>query len=416
MVQSRPTIAQLLPTEARAGSDRLAVALARKLGDRYRFIFICMDEHGALGQKLDAQGFEVAYLPSGNDAGRSTVKSLRQCMRQHHVALIHAHQYSPFLCAAMARGVYPSLRRKPSILLTGHGRAFPDPCGLKRVVANRFLLTRHDRVTAVGQFAKQDLVAHEGIDERRIEVIYHGIDPSKFSSASRNGEAASIHREVRARLGVRPDAKLIIQVAQLQPEKDHVTAVAALAFVVRAVPDAVLVMVGDGVEKRRLIAKAVEFGVANNIRMLGARSDVRRLMAAADVCLLSSLHEGVSVTLLAAMALSKPIVATDVGGNSEIVEHGRNGMLCRSSDARGIGHSLITLLRNVKMRSQMGRAGRTRLLQRFTHERMQAGYAHVYEQMLGRRQGSDVTVPRRAPQRRYTSDSFAAPAPDRVTV
>ena len=367
----------------------LSAELARKLQGRYRFIFICLDETGPLGLTLREEGFKVADLHRKPGVDLSAARRVRQLVRQHNVGLVHAHQYSPFFYAATARSLFETLRGKPPILFTEHGRHFPDHRSLRRVVANKLLLTRRDRVTAVGEFVKQALIENEGIRGRRIEVIYNGIDASQFGAAVYDGDvakAAAIRREVRAEMDLDPDAPLVLQVARLHPVKDHVTAVAAMAYVVQDVPNAVLVMVGDGVEKRRVSAKAHEFGVTNNIRMLGMRNDVPRFMVAADVFMLTSLSEGISVTLLEAMASSKPIVATDVGGNSEVVSHGKNGLLCRSSDARDIGGSLTALLRNPQLQSQMGRAGRERLLEMFTQERMHAGYTRIYDDMLGRKQ------------------------------
>ena len=386
MTDGRPTVAHVLHTLTRAGAELLSAELARKLSDRYRFIFICLDETGPLGGALSAEGFEVVELRRRPGVDLSVARRLRHVVRDQKVSLIHAHQYSPFFYAATSRSLFETILGKPPILFTEHGRHFPDHRSVKRVLANKILLTRHDRVTAVGQFVKQALIDNEGIPARRIEVIYNGIDPSIFGSAVHNGDpstAANIRQEVRAELDLAPDTPMVLQVARMHPVKDHVTAVAAMAYVVQAVPNAVLVMVGDGVERRRVSAKATEFGLKNNIRMLGMREDVPRFMIAADVFLLSSLSEGVSVTLLEAMASGKPVVATDVGGNAEVVSHDKTGLLCKSGDSKDIGNGIITLLRNPQLQSQMGRAGREVLHQTFTQQQMHAGYTSTYDSMLG---------------------------------
>jgi glycosyltransferase involved in cell wall biosynthesis len=388
MAQSRPTIAHLLHTLTRAGAELLAADLARKLQDRFNFIFICLDEIGPLGKSLQEEGFIVTDLHRRPGVDFSVARRVRQLVKKHDVKLLHAHQYSPFFYAASSRSLLETVFCRPPVLFTEHGRHFPDHRSLRRVLANKVLLTRHDRVTAVGQFVKDALTKNEGIPGRRIEVIYNGIDPDSFGSATYGGDSAkatAIRMQLRSDLGLKPDTPMALQVARLHPVKDHVTAVAAMAYVVQDIPEAVLVLVGEGVEQNRIIAKINEFGLKDNIRMVGMRKDVARFMLAADVYLLSSLSEGVSVTLLEAMGSSLPIVATDVGGNGEVVSHGKNGLLCKSGDPRDLAGSLISLLRNRQMQSQMGRAGRTRLREMFTQERMHAGYTRVYEQMLGRK-------------------------------
>ena len=105
-------------------------------------------------------------------------------------------------------------------------------------------------------------------------------------------------------------------------------------------------------------------------------------MAAADLFLLTSLSEGISVTLLEAMAAALPIVATDVGGNSEVVVHGQTGLLAPRGDADGLAQAIVTLLRDPAERQAMGQAGRRRLLEQFTQQQMHDRYAQFYDQML----------------------------------
>jgi glycosyltransferase involved in cell wall biosynthesis len=126
-----------------------------------------------------------------------------------------------------------------------------------------------------------------------------------------------------------------------------------------------------------------ELGVGGAVRFLGVREDVPRLMAAADVFMLSSLSEGVSVTLLEAMAAGLPIVATDVGGNGEVVVEGETGLLSPRGDAGALGENLGALMRDGGRRMGMGQAGRARVVGLFDQRRMHERYAELYEQMYG---------------------------------
>jgi glycosyltransferase involved in cell wall biosynthesis len=171
-------------------------------------------------------------------------------------------------------------------------------------------------------------------------------------------------------------------VARFHPVKDHATALRALAEVVKQTPEAVLLLAGDG-EKRGELEQLVEsLGIARHVKFLGVRSDVPDLMAAADVFVLSSLSEGISVTLLEAMGCALPIAATDVGGNGEVVAHGVTGLLSPRGDASGLAGNLVRLLRDVELRRRMGAAGRARLLERFTQDQMHQRYAQIYQDML----------------------------------
>jgi glycosyltransferase involved in cell wall biosynthesis len=145
----------------------------------------------------------------------------------------------------------------------------------------------------------------------------------------------------------------------------------------------VLLLVGDGDGRAQAQALAAELGVAQHVRFLGVRADVPRLMAAADLFLLTSLSEGVSVTLLEAMAAGLPIVATDVGGNSEVVVHGQTGLLAPRGNAAALAQHIATLLGDAARRNAMGHAGRERLLAQFSQQQMHDQYTRIYTQMLG---------------------------------
>jgi glycosyltransferase involved in cell wall biosynthesis len=267
-------------------------------------------------------------------------------------------------------------------LFTEHGRHYPDFRRSRRVLANQMLLRPGDRITAVGRFVGEALVAHEGIPRRRVEVIYNGIDPQTFAPLPDGGLG---RRNARATMGVPEHVPVLLQVARFHPVKDHTTAIRAFARAHDQFPDARLVLVGDGDTLPEMQQIAWNAGVADHVHFLGVRDDVHALLPGADLFVLSSLSEGVSVTLLEAMAARLPIVATHVGGNPEIVEHGQTGLLSPRRDEQGMSHNMMLLLGDPATRRRMGDAGHDRLLARFTQEQMHSAYARLYDQMTARR-------------------------------
>lgn len=375
MPTALPTIGQVLHRMDRAGAEVLAAALARRLRDRYRFVFLCLDGVGALGEELKREGFGVFELGRQSGIDLKVAGRIRRLTRSHGIDLLHAHQYTPFFYAALSR----RLGSTPAVLFTEHGRHYPDRRHPKRVLANRWLLKPGDRVTAVGQFVKRALIDHEGIAEPRITVVYNGIDPDAFAQAG-----ATSRTEARAALGIADDVPVVMQVARFHPVKDHGTAVRALARCVEATPDVVLCLVGDGDKRAEIESLCNQLGVGGHVRFLGVRADVQALLPAADVFMLSSLSEGLPVTLLEAMATGLPIVATEVGGNGEVVEHGVTGLLSPRGDDASLAAHLGVLLADSGKRRAFGEAGRGRLLDRFTQQRMHQQYAEFYNRMLGR--------------------------------
>ena len=375
MTDTRPVIAQMLHKLYVAGAEVLAGDLARKLADRYRFVFFCLDEIGPLGEQLAGEGFDVLDLHRKPGVDWSVARRLARLTNKHGVDLLHAHQYTPFFWSALSR--VP--RTRPPIIFTEHGRHYPDQRKVKRVLANKVLLRSGDRVTAVGQFVKQALVNNEGIADQRIEVIYNGIDPTPLDAQ----QAAKARVEVRAQLNLAPDQPVALQVARFHPVKDHATSIRAFAHMAGQIPDACLLLAGEGEKRSESQALATKLGVADRVRFLGERDDVPQLMAAADLFVLSSLSEGISLTLLEAMAAGLAIAATDVGGNREVIAAGESGLLSPRGDDRALAANLAALLSDRDRRTAMGRAGRKRLLDTFTQRQMHDHYAALFKQLIG---------------------------------
>jgi glycosyltransferase involved in cell wall biosynthesis len=368
----RASVCHLLHGLGVGGAEVLAARLARQLRDHYRFRFVCLDELGPLGAELRAEGFAVEVL--GRRPGLDWRCALRLAarLRRERVDLVHAHQYTPFFYALTAR----LLCRRPPVLFTEHGRHHPDYPRRKRMVANRLLLERRDRVVGVGQAVRQALIENEGIPARRVGVIYNGIDLSPF------GQGVNGRQEVRHELKIGAQDLLIVQVARLDYLKDHATAVQALRHVVQRRPDACLVLVGEGPELEPTRALVRQQGLESRVRFLGLRKDVARLLPAADLFLLTSISEGIPLTLIEAMAAGLPVVSTRVGGVPEVTADGRTGLLAPPGDPASLAGHILRLADNPGLRHDMGRSGRARALALFSESKMHAQYDQTYREML----------------------------------
>ena len=213
---SRITVLQLLHAMSVGGAEVLAARLARRLGDRYRFRFACLDHVGEMGAELEKDGFPLVVLNRGKGFDWQCAKRLRKELLTHRVDVIHAHQYTPFFYALTA-GL---IRRRPPVLFTEHGRFHPDYPRRKRIVFNRTFLRATDRVVAVGEAVRQALIENEGIAPPRVKVIYNGIDLSRFRSLTEESRKA-----MRRRLGFSDNDFVVVLVGRLDYLKDHLTAV-----------------------------------------------------------------------------------------------------------------------------------------------------------------------------------------------
>ena len=374
MTDSRPVVCQLLHTLNVGGAEVLAGNLVRRLRDRYRFVFLCLDELGPGADLLREEGFTVEVVGRRTGLDWRCPLRLAARWRHHRVELVQAHQYTPFFYALLARLRY----RRPPIVFTEHGRHFPDYPRPKRKIAYRLLVERRDRVIAVGRSVKKALIDNEGIPDRRIDVIHNGIDTDRFvpSPATRSA--------VRSELGVGPVEYLVLMVARLDPIKDHLTAIRACVRAAADVRGLRLMLVGDGPERPKIEAFIREQRLEGLVQLLGTRQDVPRLLTAADTLLLTSVSEGVPLTVIEAMATGVPVVSTDVGSVADVVSHGVVGLLAPAGDEAALADHLAQLGRDSLLRAAMGVRGRTRAGAEFSEAAMADRYAELFDAAIAR--------------------------------
>ena len=378
----RPTVCQVLHGLPVGGAEVLAYRLAVELRDEFRFVFACLDQIGELGERLRDEGFAVHLLGRRGGVDVRCAWRLARFLGRERVDVIHAHQYTPFFYALAGRQFG---RRRP-VLFTEHGRWFPDYPRKKRILFNRMFLRRQDRVIGVGESVRQALIQNEGIAADRVRVIYNGVDLERFSrSLERDNADGSLRRTVRRELGLAEDAFVVIQVARLDALKDHPTAVRTMHELAARAPGACLVIVGEGPERPKIEAEIERLGVGPTVRLLGLRHDVPRLLAAADAFLLTSISEGIPLTVIEAMAARLPVVSTSVGGLAEVVIESETGFLGPAGDHSALAAALETLSRNRPLAAGLGERGFRRAHELFSETGNHAEYRKLYHEMAVRR-------------------------------
>jgi glycosyltransferase involved in cell wall biosynthesis len=249
-------------------------------------------------------------------------------------------------------------------------------------------------VFAVSAQLKTDLVRHVGMPEGRIEVLYNGVDLGRFrhggsaagdAAAGIPDEATGERAAIHAELGIAPGALVIGSVGRLVPVKNYGLLLRAFAQAGLARRGAHVLLVGEGPERAPLDALARELGIEANVRLAGHRDDVQRLLPAFDVFVLPSVSEGMSNTLLEAMAAGVPAVASEVGGNGEIVRDGIEGILFPSADQEALQAALGRLVDDAATRRAMGAAARERAQSAFDLKVMVGRYERLYERVAARR-------------------------------
>lgn len=362
-----------------AGAEVLVIETIRRLAGRIEPTVVCLDAIGPLGERLLTEGGDVACLDRRPGRDPRVVWRMGTLLRRRGIEVVHAHQYTPYFYACL--GVLAARRpglRPPRLILTEHGRHYPDLVSPARRAANSLVFARlAAAINAVSAFSAESLRRVDGFATRPIEVIENGIDLERY-------EVTRNRRVMRERLGLDPERLYIANVARLHPIKDQAMLLGAFAEVATTRPDVDLLLVGDGDLRRPLGRLAEELGVADRVRFLGVRSDVPEVLAAVDIFALTSICEAASLTLLEAMASALPVVATAVGGTPEIVRDGLDGILVPRGDAHATASAFLRLLGDPAAASAMGASARERVRSRYQLATTIETYMALYRRLAGR--------------------------------
>jgi L-malate glycosyltransferase len=362
-----PRVLQVVLSLNPGGTERLVMELAERLHPELPTAVCCLDEPGAWADELRTKGIDVTALGRQPGFHPALGLALGRIADRHGATVVHAHHYSPFIYSCLARVRRPSLK----LVFTEHGRLSDAPPSAKRRLANRVFGRLPHAIYAVSENLRQHIVA-EGFAAASVGVIYNGIDIGPLPDA-----AARIR--IRSTLGAADNVLVVGTIARLDPVKDLgtlITAVAALAARRRVL----LAVIGDGSERGQLERLAATLGITAHVRFLGQRDDARDWLAGCDVYVNSSVTEGVSLTILEAMAAGLPIVATHVGGTPEVVEDDR-GRLIPARDAVALRKALEELSEHPGLSAKLGAAARACAEKRFRLDRMIGEYRAVYERL-----------------------------------
>lgn len=309
---------------------------------------------------------QVAPLPLGLTGARR-MPVLARMLRSERPDVFHAHMSSPVsakygLAAAVAA-------RVPAVLGTVQviSDYVPDRSTLLQL---RALARGVDRYLAVSRAIAGELVDRYRWPAARIEVVHNAVDLARFD----------VHASpaLRAQLGGSDTRPLVLTPARLDEQKGH----SFLFEAVARVPDAIVVLAGDGEQRALLEALAAKLGIGDRVRFLGHRTDIPQLLAACDVFALPSLYEGSSLAVLEAMAARRAVVSSAIAGTDELIEDGREGLLVPPGDSEALAGALGRLLGDPKLRDTLAAHAHERVEREFSRERMGRRVTAIYEELL----------------------------------
>ena len=354
----------------RGGEQQMAYLLAglRRQGHR---VVVAVAPDGEAHRRLSNEGYEVVPVPMHGEADLVAVVRLARRMKAVRPDVVHLHTSH----AHALGGLAARWAGKPVVVVSRrvdfsiYRRSFLRMNGWKY---------RHglDRIVCVSD-AVRDVLRKDGLDPARLSVVKSAVDPTRVRAAARV--------DVRARLGLPKDARLVLAVGALVEHKGHRHLVEALPALRAAAPGVRVVVAGEGPLRAELEARAQALGVADALVLAGQVDDLAGWFAGVDAFAMPSVEEGLGTSVLDALAAGLPVVASRAGGIPEMIEDGVGGLLVPPADAAALGAALARVLADPALAARLGGAGRKRVDAEFHVDRMVDETIAVYRAALAAR-------------------------------
>ena len=343
--------------------------------NKYRHAIICASDFTDFRKRIKKSDVEVYALNKkpGNDI-KANIR-LWKLLKTLKPDIVHTRNLGTieYVIPAMLAGVKHRIHGE-------HGRDMSDIDGTNKKyhLLRRFYNIFLHRFVALSKDLEQWLLNIVEINPKKVVQLYNGVDLSRFKQINQQNKIRTEFPIIKV------DDILIGTVGRLQAEKNQTTLINAFSLVFEKFRNIKLVLIGDGPDRQSLESLVHDKGLTEHVIFTGARNDIPELLAELDIFVLPSKGEGISNTILEAMASGLPVVATNVGGNPELVERNVTGQLVSSGDASEMAKAIEGYLLDRAMIKLHGKAGRQRVEALFSMDKMVQSYVDVYDSLIFR--------------------------------
>ncbi len=374
--RQRTNVLQLTGSFEQGGSERQAVQLTKLLHEdgEYRVFLATLNRTGNLLEEVEKLGFnEIPEFKLNSFYNRNFFSQLRNCARfikQNNIEIVHAHDFYTNVFGILSARLAGVKARISSKRETDGMRS-----GSQKTVEKQ-IFRLSSKITVNAEAVKKYLL-EKGINERKISTIYNGLDLERLKPQTTN------RSEILQAFGLPENKKIVTIVANLRHEVKNIPMFFKMAQKVsQMVENSIFVVAGEGALLPKMQELAKELKIADNIFFLGRCAKVAELLEVSNVCVLSSLHEGFSNSILEYMSAAKPVVATNVGGASEAIIENETGFLVESDNDSQMAEKIAWLLQNSEKAEVFGKKGREIVEQKFSCEAQLKNVKMLYGGLL----------------------------------
>jgi glycosyltransferase involved in cell wall biosynthesis len=330
---------------------------------------------GLMEEKFKNIGAHVVDFSGKQQRKMNSLRNIREYIIAHRINIVHTHSLRAIFI------LYLALIDKSETIhvATKHTLFAPSDrrWGLQYAALDRIGLYLPDHVVTVSRAMHHQISSYPGMGNR-VTTICNGI-PCKFFYKPNQRDMC------RTELGLAPESLVIGYTGRIEKVKRLDLLLTAFASTLKRYPNTRLIIVGEGDLKLKLEKFAAQLGISDAVIWTGFRKDIPRLLASMDIFVQTSVNEGMSLSILEAMAAEKAIIATRVGGASELLEDGITGLLIAPRNVLSIENAIFYLLEHPEIRSEIANAARSFVLRHFDTGRMARDYQQLYESLMAQR-------------------------------
>ena len=364
----RVRVVEVLATGTNGGAQEHLYSLVTRLDPECYDVRVVSLSHGSSVRRLQKAGFDVTVIDEPDD--RLAVRALADELAPFQPEIVHNHMYRAEVVGTRAALLLGEKGcRRPAIISTVHSSRVR--CSEDRQTLRR-LTPLMDRLIVVSK-AIDHKIREEGRAVAPISLIYNGVDLQRYNHQQ---PCCTLHEEYL----IPADAQIVGVVARLEAEKGHRTLLEAWPLVLAEVPSARLLIIGEGSERDSLEAQVASLGIEDRVVFTGRREDVPAVTAALDVAVLPSYREAQGLSVLEAMALGRPVIASRVGGIPEMIEDGVSGLLVEPHDCDALAAGIVRLLTDHPLADMIAHRGHELVHDRFCIELMVHSISDLYDQ------------------------------------
>lgn len=363
-------ILEITDAKGWSGGAQQALFLSVGLKQRGRHVILACWDSSEIKKRAIKENIPIATLKMRQEYDIFAILELAKIIKEHKIDIVHAHHPK-----AHSLGLAANALAKAPIFLYTRRVIFPIRKSFFSQI--KYKSRRIDKIVAVSEGVKTILVEY-GIKPERIEVIHSGTDISRF-----NPEINS--HKIRKEFNIPDDFSVVSLIGNFSYYKGHTFFLKAIPLILKEMPKTKFIITGRDTDNKELKNLVVKLDISQNTILTGFRRDIPDILAATDLSVNASLQEGFAGTIRESLAMEKPVVATNVGGNPEMVIDNQNGLLIPPENSDAIAEGVIKLLGDKEVLKKMGEEGHRIVKEKFSVEAMVAKTEKLYEQLLNKK-------------------------------